>query len=270
MPEGPEVALTAQILNKKYKNKIINKISFVKGTYVRKPPNNFELLNFPLKIINIDSVGKLMFFELENGIYILSTFGLSGLWSDVEYTYTRIIIDFDDSKLFFVDKIGFGKLMIITNKIDFEKKVSKLKPDFLKDDFDLSKITKYKQPVVKLLMDQNRIGSGIGNYLVAEILYRAKLNPHRLGNSLEKSEIKKLTNSIKYTIKLAYMNNITGYMTNFKNIKIKKINYHPEIEINETFEFQVYRQKTDPLGNKVVGSKIVNSRTTYWVPNVQK
>ncbi len=38
----------------------------------------------------------------------------------------------------------------------------------------------------------------------------------------------------------------------------------------EKFEFKVYQQKTDDLGNEVIGEKIITGRTAYWCPNVQK
>ena len=42
--------------------------------------------------------------------------------------------------------------------------------------------------LVKVLMDQQALVSGIGNYLVAEILYDAKLNPHRELDKLSNKE----------------------------------------------------------------------------------
>jgi len=56
-----------------------------------------------------------------------------------------------------------------------------------------------------------------------------------------------------------------------KMIKDKIINdYHPDIKIkNKEFEFKVYRQKYDEYNNKVKAEKIINGRTTYWVPKLQ-
>ncbi len=36
------------------------------------------------------------------------------------------------------------------------------------------------------------------------------------------------------------------------------------------FRFNVYRQDTDYLGNKVIGDKIIGNRITYFVPSIQK
>ena len=125
------------------------------------------------------------------------------------------------------------------------------------------------------------IGSGIGNYLSAEILYDAKISPHRTVEEIYNDDklIKKLTKSIKLIIKLSYYCNYIGYMERFEDFKKihdklvenKKINnYHPNVNIkNKKFLFNVYRQKLDKNKNKVKGEKIINGRTTYWVPKVK-
>ena len=125
------------------------------------------------------------------------------------------------------------------------------------------------------------IGSGIGNYLSAEIMYNAKLSPHRTIGSLTDSEINSLCNSIKYIMKLSYYNNKTGYMSNFgkftevhrKGIDDGRFpNFHDSIKFKEgdEFEFKVYRMKTDSHGNEIIAdSSINNDRTSWWVPNVQ-
>ncbi len=141
----------------------------------------------------------------------------------------------------------------------------------------MSALKKINKPIVTVLMDQKKIGSGIGNYLSAEILYRSKISPHRICKDITDNEIKILEYWIKYVVKLSYAHNKIGYMINLEDDhhNVKKINYHPKIKLHEnTFKFYVYRRKQDPFGNKVIGDKIVgsgvNKRTTYWVPSVQK
>jgi formamidopyrimidine-DNA glycosylase len=172
---------------------------------------------------------------------------------------------------------NFGTFKFTQDRNALEKKLAELTPDFLRDDFDLSPIQKYNSPIVKILMDQTKVGSGLGNYLVPEILYRAKLSPHRLGSSLSNRDVENLTYWIKYITKLSYVDNHIGYMVNLEDEAetIKKKDYHPEIKLKDkTFEFNVYRRKTDLKGNKVKAEVIIqsgkNKRTTYWVPAVQK
>lgn len=287
MPEIAEVALTAEILEKYFKNKTLLSFDFVSGRYTKNYPIGYKRFSraLPLKVKKIDSRGKFLWFELSNPKnrkeiwYIFSTLGLTGQWSLYEIKYTRAILTFrGDLCAYYSDMRNFGTFKFTTDRKALEKKLNELSPDFLKDNnFNLDKIRKYHIPIVKILMDQKKVGSGLGNYLVAEILYRAGISPHRLGSSLTDKEIKKLIYWIKYVVKLSYTDNHTGYMENLEEEarKIGRKNYHPDIKLKKkTFKFLVYRQKKDPYGNPVKAEKIVGpegkKRTTYWVPAVQK
>ena len=281
MPEIAEIALTAEILSKYFKGKTLTSFDFISGRYSKKDPIGYRdfLEALPLKVKKIDSRGKFLWFELRNSTtgeywYIWNTFGLTGMWSLFEPKYARAMLTFkNDGVAYFSDMRNFGTFKFSTNEEDLIKKLEELSPDFLKDDdFDLSIIQKYKLPIVKILMDQKKVGSGLGNYLVAEILYRASISPHRPGNQMSDQDIENLTHWIKYMVKLSYIDNHIGYMVNLDEEanKIKRIDYHPDIKLkNKTFKFSVYRQKTDPKGNKVKAEKINGDRTTYWVPDVQ-
>ena len=279
MPEVAEVALTAQILSKYLVGSRLKNIRFVEGRYTRKDPDGYDdfMDDLPMKVVAVDSIGKFMWFELKSKKrtwYIWNTFGLTGMWSLFEPKYSRVEFIFSNQIAYFSDMRNFGTIKFSTDKKALNKKIAGLSPDLLKcDDFDITKILKYEKKLVKILMDQKAIGSGIGNYLVAEILYRAKLSPHRLGSSLTNKELAKLKHAIKYTIKLAYADNHIGYMVNLETEAddIDRIDYHPDIILKaEDFEFRVYNRKTDPFGNKVKADKIVDGRTTYWVPLIQK
>lgn len=282
MPEVCEVALTAEILEKYTKNKVLEKIKFVAGRYGpdRTPPVGFTDIKklLPAIVTKVDSRGKFLWFELNGDgtvFYIWNTFGLTGMWSFYKPKYLKAIMTFSDGTIaYFSDVRNFGTFKFSTSKNQLEKKLQELSPDFLKDDdFDLSEIKKIRKPIVTILMNQKLIGSGIGNYLSAEILYRAKISPYRLGTSLSSSDLSNLKYWIKYMVKLCYVDNHIGYMINLEDEanKIKRKNYHPEIKLKDKeFDFQVYKQSEDPLGNKVERDEIIKGRTTYWVPAVQK
>lgn len=286
MPECPEVCIMSQYLMSYIKDKTILKLNSNKKLGIN--INNY-------KIKDINTKGKLLWFELvnkEKTAYFICHFGLTGEWSFMDDN-SKINIEFTDGiKIYYNDARGFGKLSITTNIKTLEEKLNKIAPDLLKTEFTQEQfletfkvyINKTKRRgkmlLIKLLMDQHGIGSGIGNYLSAEILYHAKLSPRRILQSLSDNEIKSLAYSIKYIIKLSYYNNNTGYMTNFNDfIKIHKEgikkniypNYHLEIHFtNEEFIFHVYRQKKDDSDNKIFPDKIINGRTTYWIKNIQR
>lgn len=303
MPELCEVIFLSMFLYKKLKNKELNNIKVLKGRYTHQKLNGLEEIKkvFPLRITKIDSKGKFLWFEFKDKNnekwYLLNTLGLTGYWdNDSEDVSNRIEFEFDHNRnkiiYYFVDQRNFGTLEFTKDEKILNNKLNKLAPDFLKEELNydilkerINKLSNKKQDkeIVKILMSQDQneaLGSGLGNYLTAEILYKAKISPYRKLNSLSESEIKNLTDSIKYLTKQCYINNKTGYMEQFDEKTLEKHynkvkkgkypNYHPDVKIKDDFEFNVYGLKKDPKGNTVSADKIIPGRTTYWVPNIQK
>ena len=301
MPEGPEILITAQYLKSKLKKKKITSIEVLSGRYTHQDLKGFNLTtNTSLIIDTVESKGKFMWMKLidnsNRSIYMMNTFGLTGSWSFTLTKSARIKITIqsntDSSKkynLYFLDSRNFGTVEFTSNQEILQKKLDSLAPDVLKMDMDDNALIRHinnfmsksrkNMNLVKVLMDQKAIVSGIGNYLVAEILYDAKLNPHRSLTDLSKTELKRLSHSIRKLVKYAYYNNDSGYMEYFKEfmkthaLKIDKgifPNYHPDIKANKKFIFKVYQQEKDPFGNTVHNDEIVKGRTIHWVKNVQK
>jgi len=310
MPEVCEVAITSLYLNDKLEGEKLEKIEVLGGKYLRKPLEGLESFNkiLPAKIEKVDSKGKQMWFVLKSkgkNYYIFSHFGMEGRWSFDKEKHANIQLSFkkdgDLDKLYFVDHRNFGRLELITKKSDFTSKINELGPDFLKQEFDHIELKKrmenlicpkgkkntrkWNKNIVKVLMEGQKandgIGSGLGNYLTAEILYRATINPHTsIGSIYEKDNlVKLLAKSIKYTVKLSYMTNKTGYMQHIKdfNSRIRELvnsgkapNYHSDIDIkNNKFEYLIYRKKKDPLGNDVKSTEIIKTRSMWYVPKIQ-
>ena len=319
MPEVVEVCLTALWLNEKLSNKKLTKVTILGGRYSRHPLIGLDFINKyqPFTINKIDSKGKLLWFELTDQknkhYYILNRFGLEGEWSFTKQEHSGLqftIIDDSNKELnaFFIDPRNFGTVEIINDQKKLNKELGKLGPDFLKTSFTsqefYDRITKYitrngksivstrgNKEIIKVLMDQTisgGLGSGLGNYLSVEILYDCKISPHKKMSDIynDKQLVYNLANSIKYIIKLSYLNANIGYlehldsdMASFIQKLRKEIidnknhenNYHPSVILseNDKFTFRVYRQKKDPDGNPIKADKIIATRTTYWSPAVQ-
>lgn len=295
MPEVCEVCLTAQYLSSIISHKI-TRIKIIDGRYAKKPIKGYNDLKFPLKIKEINTKGKFMWFTLthdDETYYMLNTFGLTGKWSfeKLEYSHIKFSIEHNTKKynLYFSDVRNFGTIEFTTDIKVLNKKLEKLGVDLLKtslSDEEFQKIVKSlknkKKKIVVVLMSQevkDGIGSGLGNYLVPEILYRAKISPHRTVSSLTKQDLIALNKAIKHQLKLCYISNTTDYIshlsefleTHRKNIENGKFpDYHKNVKLGkEKFEFNVYRRKVDNDDNPVTGEVIIPRRTTYWVQDVQ-
>ena len=105
-----------------------------------------------------------------------------------------------------------------------------------------------------------KIISGIGNYLRADILYLSKINPFRIINKLTDKEIEIIFNNSKiltwcnYDIK--------------KATKLKIYNQNVKLPIDYDRIFFIYSQDTDIYGNKVKKTELYEGsqkRFIYYV-----
>ena len=124
MPEGPEVAIITKGLSSVLKGKYLYNIEITKTSRYRdKAPDGFNKLksqlsqnssnssnsSSPIKIKDVSCKGKLIYFELDNNVYILNRLGMSGIWSHQKGKHTSIVLHYDTrykssphNKLYFI------------------------------------------------------------------------------------------------------------------------------------------------------------------------
>jgi DNA-formamidopyrimidine glycosylase len=281
MPEGPEVTIIAEGLNKVLSGCYILGFEFNnKSRYAKKTPDGFidfqqSLVNGLVKVVNVCNRGKFIYWTFSNGFYLLQTLGLSGGWFREEKRNSGCCLFFKNkttyeiNTIFYDDQRRFGTMKFTNDKQVLENKLSQIGPDILNDsDFDVAdwlsifhKPRNQNKMLVNLITDQ-KIISGIGNYLRAEILYEAKLSPHRLIHTLSDKELSKLYKAARYCINEAYKQGGTS-IQHYSDINDKPGTYG--------LELKVYRKKKDPQGKSIKPEKIgKDSQTMYWVPGVQK
>ena len=228
MPEINEVRKYADFLNDKLKNKKITEINILNGRYKKHGP--FELYNelkdhLPLKVLNVQTKGKFLYFTLENNYFIFSTLGLSGGWvflnkSTNKYQHPEMLeylqkeemdsylatsikhlnVEFkvDHNAVYFYDTLSFGTLKIIKDPKELEKKLNTIGPDIMEEStsFELfqerinKKINSNK--AIGLVLMNQKIISGIGNYLRADILWLAKISPFRKVKDITEDELRSI------------------------------------------------------------------------------
>jgi formamidopyrimidine-DNA glycosylase len=225
--------------------------------------SGLKQLQFPLKILSVNAKGKFIWFAFEHkhhAYYLMNTLGLTGKWSfnPIKYTLATFVFD-DETKLYFADMRHFGTLKF-TDDIDvLHNKLNTLAPDFSTRPFTDSQLYRKLQtihkPILLVIMSQTLVGSGIGNYLAAEILYTAKLSPHRIASSLTQHETSSLNKAIAKVI-TSCCRKTTRYVSH--------LGYNlPE------YQFKVYRRKYDEHNNPVKSDRLIKGRTIYWVPDLQ-
>ncbi len=266
MPEGAEVRIISEGLAKKVAGRTCVEIIPVSGRYTKKSIPGLELFQ-KSKIVGVGVKGKLIFWLLNNDTYLLNTLGMTGTWSsNASHKHARVRFRFSKGPdVFYVDTRNFGTLKLIEGKTSFLQKLATLGPDLLNeevtyDEFAKALDKKKHWTIAKALMDQS-IVCGVGNYVKAEALYRAKISPHRVVGSLSSDEIMKLKACCQTVLRQAY---------NGRGATIQSYKDADGNSGNATLKFKVYGKKVDLLGNEIVREKTADGRTTHWVPSVQK
>lgn len=301
MPEVIEVRHYADDIKKYLKNEKILSVKITNGRY--KKSGHFEGFNelsksLPIKVNDVKTKGKLIYIKLENTFYIVSTLGLSGGWcfedknkkiklptaykyyikngnTDMVNQYIKNSINHlnvsfstQHGKLWFHDILSFGTLRYV-NSEKMEKILRQIGDDIMDENTDLetfsNKIKKYPEKLIGIVLMNQKIISGIGNYLRADVLYMSKISPFRKIKSLSKNEINRI---FKYCKMLTW---------SFYNIKksIKLGYYTKKDKLPQDYNrlFFVYGEDYDVFGNKVTKEELFEGsqkRFIYWVKNIQK
>ena len=264
MPEGPEVKIVADYLNNHLKKKKINSFSYCSTPYKQKYGDLIKRINqyTPVNFKKVFCIGKTSFIKLSEEMYFSYHLGMTGNWSKEKEKHTHLCIKTkDNTKIYFHDTRRFGNIKII-NKGDLESRYFKDR-DLLnyntsaEDNTDfLIKNVKSNIEICKILLNQKYF-CGVGNYLKSEILYMAKIHPHKKWGDLKKKEILNICKYTKSIITDAYHHG-GAELRDFKNPdKDSKLN------------LQAYGREKDSKGKKIINAITKDNRRTYWCPKTQ-
>jgi len=300
MPEVIEVLKYADFLRSKLKNKQITEINILNGRY--KKHGDFEHLDLlkaalPQKVVDVYTKGKFLYLLFENGLYLFSTLGLSGgwLWSkdNATFEFQEIVTYIDKDvmakweqgaikhrnvefktkagSVYFYDMLSFGTLKVVQTEAELNKKLNTIGPDITAETTTLELFTERlkkaanEKLIGNVLMNQ-RLLSGIGNYLRADILWLTKISPFRPMADVSAQDIKKIYDAAKLLAHSKY-----DYKAALKDHRIPKA--HAKLPEDYGREFYVYNSTTDPEGHAVKKEELYEGsqkRFIYWVPSRQK
>jgi formamidopyrimidine-DNA glycosylase len=298
MPEINEVRRYADFLSLHLKNKEITEINILNGRYKKHGP--FELYNelkkdLPIKLLDVKTKGKFLYMKFDDNYYIFSTLGLSGGWVYLnnktnKYSWPTILeyigkenmdsymktslnhlnVEFKTKEglIYFYDTLSFGTLKVIKDEKELNKKLNTIGPDIMDETttFDLFKeriMKKLTQEIGIVLMNQKLI-SGIGNYLRADILWLCKISPFRKVNKLSEEELKLIYHNARV---LTWGDYDKKYA-----IKHKIITKKDKLPSDYKRDFFVYYEDTDIHGKKITKEELYEGsqkRFIYWVKGYQ-
>lgn len=276
MPEGPEVKISCEVIKPWLINQKFLNLKFSNSSKYRinKPSNLNTFLIESIgrsQIIDVLSHGKKIYITFDNGWTIENGFGMTGQWSkEKSEKHNCFELELNNIKYYFNDIRHFANIDIFRSDIyhgiyiyiNNYLGIDLLKKSSLDEELILNlhlKIINKNIKIAEILLDQN-IFPGVGNYIRAEALYQAKLNPFIKGHQISLEQTRQLISSCHRIMHQSYQAQ-GATLRNFKTPDGKEGKY--------SFNFQVYNQKTDPNGYKVEKNKI-NNRTIHWVPEIQK
>jgi DNA-formamidopyrimidine glycosylase len=287
MPEAAESKLISDNVSRLIKGKKLLLIEIMTEGY--KGAKGLEDLNkaLPLIVTDVKTRGKFAWMELSNGAAVGYGLGMSGhirLEPTTEYlveynrnrgtketaeTYLKhahLRIDYEGGHFYYHDVRRFGRWEYLSKSALF-KKLSKLGSDLIQEDLsDTTVIKMFRHRnyanICKVLMDQDTI-AGIGNYLKAEALYRARAYPLALVKELPDDTLVQIYRAAKDIAIRAYEAGGASLYT-YTGIDGDKSEFKDEL--------MVYGKMKDNLGNKVErlsDKESPDGRMTHWVPSVQ-
>lgn len=200
MPELPEVETIKRDLTKTILGKKITGVCVNDPRVIREPsPEVFKRGLKGLTIKGILRRGKLLILELSDGRALTVHLKMTGqLVYPGKSRNSRVVFHLSGEKnLDFNDQRLFGELRLTSDwqKLKFVQGLGPEPFDLSLADFK-AMLSGKKIKIKPLLMDQGFI-SGIGNLYAAEILFRAKIDPQRSGQSLTGKEKELLYRQIK-------------------------------------------------------------------------
>ncbi|WP_338451400.1 DNA-formamidopyrimidine glycosylase [Niallia oryzisoli] len=274
MPELPEVETIRRTLLQLIIGKKIQSISIFWPKIIKLP---LEVEQFSDALIgqtmqDIGRRGKFLVFYTE--IYAL----VSHLRMEGRYTltqseepvdkHTHVIFHFTDgTELRYRDVRKFGTMHLFRKGDEFNSlPLSQLGPEPLDDTFDLkefkNKLESKKRNIKSVLLDQTVL-VGLGNIYVDEALFKARIHPERMAQSLTNEEINVLYDSIVETLSEAVKKGGSTVRT--------YVNSQGEMGMFQ-LEHNVYGRKGEAC--KVCGAEliktVVGGRGTVFCPNCQK
>jgi formamidopyrimidine-DNA glycosylase len=282
MPEGPEVAVMTNFLNKNYKGCILKNIEVLSGRYFiekktrkiskSKTINLLEEMKaeLPLKILSFSCLGKFIYWELEKDWFVFVTLGLKGRISvgDKE-DYNRVKFVTSCGNLYLRDKLNNGTINMYKGRKELDVKLKKLGVDLLQTDLSNKEVAEHFKTVfarkknkddfiADILLDQKFL-AGVGNYIRADGLYCAKISPFRKVKDMSDEDLIKLIKCLKEVMKKSF-----DIQTN--SCKEKYVYENVAICYIPMVYFREFTAKNEKVENEKM--KFQN-RTIWYVPSVQ-
>ena len=268
MPELPEVETVRRVLKK---NLIGLKIESVDINYLKMIKTNVE--EFKKNIINqvfldVKRRGKWLIFELSD-YYLVSHLKMEGKYFfTLDYERRRhdhIIFHLSNNKtLTYNDTRKFGVMYLVKkDKLYIDTPLKDLGFEPFSDDLNLLYLKDRignKNTVIKTLLLDQSIITGIGNIYANEILYVSHISPFKKGSELTDLELQTIIDNTRLVLDKAISLGGTTIRSYTSSLGVSG-NYQDNLKVH-------MKEKCLTCHRQILPSKI-GGRTTYYCPVCQ-
>ncbi|SMO34191.1 DNA-formamidopyrimidine glycosylase [Melghirimyces algeriensis] len=213
MPELPEVETVKETLKTLIVGKTVEDVSIFLPRLIKEPePEAFREMLKGRTVTGVGRRGKFLLIFFDPWV-LVSHLRMEGRYSlelqdQPKEKHTHVIFGFTDgTELRYRDVRTFGTMHLWPKGEELDRPpLYKLGPEPLSDAFTLEQFTERlsgrKTRIKALLLNQEFL-TGLGNIYVDESLYTAGIHPERSVSTLTSTEVKRLYESIRSTLKEA-------------------------------------------------------------------
>jgi formamidopyrimidine-DNA glycosylase len=211
MPELPEVETVMRGLQARLEGRRIVR-AFINRPDLRWPfPLGLVQRLTGATVLGFRRRAKYILMRISGGDSVLIHLGMSGRivltpgTPNADTAHEHLVLEMDDGwRVGFVDPRRFGSVDLVpTAKEDAHRLLAGMGPEPLDDEFSLPMLNTAlkgrRTPIKAALLDQ-RIVAGLGNIYVCEALFRARISPLRLAQTVPGARAARLVPAIKATL----------------------------------------------------------------------
>ena len=178
-----------------------------------------------------------------------------------QLAFCRLLLRLDKGlEMAFIDPRRFGRVWLTDDVAEFPR-IKKLGFDPLIDFLSVAQLSerlaKRKKAIKSVLLDQS-LFAGIGNWLADEILFQAKINPHRLASDLTPPQLKQLHKQVLNVTKKAVA------------VKADYERFPKTWLFHDRWGKGKGAEKSKATLKRNIQFDEIGGRTTAWIPKVQK
>ncbi|NNF10686.1 MAG: bifunctional DNA-formamidopyrimidine glycosylase/DNA-(apurinic or apyrimidinic site) lyase [Acidimicrobiia bacterium] len=207
MPELPEVESTRRGLEPFLEGKTVVEAESRRPRMLRRQPRQRDFADRlrRRRIRRLGRRGKFILIDMAGDLTWVIHLGMSGRMEvkqpgEPEAPHTNVVVRTARHEIRLVDPRTFGFMAVLTPEEFEASPLARLGPDALTElprSPHLAQQFAGRKPAIKTLLLDQRIIAGLGNIYTDEILWRARVSPHRTGGALAGDEITRIRAAIR-------------------------------------------------------------------------